>query len=182
MKMTKRIISFLIVALLVAAALPVSSFAAQANTPKEEVVYVNLNADGSVKEIYVVNIFELDADGKVIDYGEYESLRNMTATDEIGYSGNKITVDAKAGKLYYEGNPTLEVEYDMEYDLEDEKLNCPRELFRPNTDKDFLYVQGLNLYLHEKGDKDYLQRVKWLNKPYFPLSACTTRMEASIQR
>lgn len=103
MKMTKRIISFLIVALLVAAALPVSSFAAQANTPKEEVVYVNLNADGSVKEIYVVNIFELDADGKVIDYGEYESLRNMTATDEIGYSGNKITVDAKAGKLYYEG-------------------------------------------------------------------------------
>lgn len=103
MKITKRIISFLIVALLVAATLPVSAFANQANTPKEEVVYVNLNSDGSVKEIYVVNIFELDADGKVIDYGEYESLRNMTATDEIGYSGDKITVDAKAGKLYYEG-------------------------------------------------------------------------------
>ena len=103
MKITKRIISFLIVALLVAATLPVSAFANQANTPKEEVVYVNLNSDGSVKEIYVVNIFELDADGKVIDYGEYESLRNMTATDEIGYSHNKITVDTKAGKLYYEG-------------------------------------------------------------------------------
>ncbi len=103
MKITKRIISFLTVALLIAATLPTSVFAAQANTPKEEVVYVNLNSDGSVKEIYVVNIFELDKDGKVIDYGEYESLRNMTATDEIGYSGNKITVDAKAGKLYYEG-------------------------------------------------------------------------------
>ena len=70
MKITKRIISFLIVALLVAATLPVSAFANQANTPKEEVVYVNLNSDGSVKEIYVVNIFELDADGKVIDYGK----------------------------------------------------------------------------------------------------------------
>ena len=103
MKITRKIISFLLAALLAAAALNVSVFAAESNTPKEEVVYVNLNADGSVKEIYVVNIFELDSDGKVVDYGEYESLRNMTATDEIGYSGGKITVDTKVGKLYYEG-------------------------------------------------------------------------------
>lgn len=77
--------------------------AVETNTPKEEVVYINLNADGSVKEINVVNIFDLDEDGEIIDYGEYESLRNMTTTDEIRYEDNKITIDAKAGKLYYEG-------------------------------------------------------------------------------
>ncbi len=73
------------------------------NTPKEEVVYVNLNADGSLKEINVVNIFELSEDGRITDYGSYTALRNMTTTDEINYSSDTVTVDAKAGKLYYEG-------------------------------------------------------------------------------
>lgn len=73
------------------------------NTPKEEVVYINLNADGSVKEINVVNIFDLDADGRIVDYGKYESLRNMTTTDAIDYTGDTVTIDAGAGKLYYEG-------------------------------------------------------------------------------
>ena len=40
--------------------LPVTAHAVSENTPKEEVVYVNLNNDGSVEEINVVNIFELN--------------------------------------------------------------------------------------------------------------------------
>lgn len=103
MKKIKRILSVFLVALLIIGSMPVSAFAVTDNTPKEEVVYINLNADGSVKEINVVNIFDLDKDGKIIDYGKYESLRNMTTTDKIGYSGENITIDAKAGKLYYEG-------------------------------------------------------------------------------
>lgn len=103
MKHIKRITSILLIALLVVGILPMSAFAASENTPKEEVVYINLNADGSVKEIHVVNIFDLDADGKIVDYGKYESVRNMTSTDEIGYSNETVAIDAKAGKLYYEG-------------------------------------------------------------------------------
>ena len=103
MKHTKRIVSVLLAALLMISILPLSAFAASENTPKEEVVYINLNADGSVKEINVVNIFDLDENGQIIDYGKYESLRNMTTTDRIGYSGETVTIDAKAGKLYYEG-------------------------------------------------------------------------------
>ena len=81
----------------------VSVSAATANTPKEEVVYINLNNDGSVKEINVVNIFELPESGQIIDYGRYQSLRNMTSTDQIDYSDETVTINAKAGKLYYEG-------------------------------------------------------------------------------
>lgn len=103
MKHTKRIVSVLLAALLIIGILPLSAFAISENTPKEEVVYINLNADGSVKEINVVNIFDLDENGQIIDYGKYESLRNMTTTDQIGYSGETVTIDAKAGKLYYEG-------------------------------------------------------------------------------
>ncbi len=100
---SKRITAAFLTAVLVITLLPVSAFAVQENTPKEEVVYINLNADGSVKEINVVNIFDLDKDGQIIDYGKYENLRNMTTTDKIACSGETVTVDTKAGKLYYEG-------------------------------------------------------------------------------
>ena len=103
----KRIVSILIVSMLILSLFPMGvsadDVALLKSTPKEEVIYVSLNGDGSVKEIYVVNIFELDKDGKIIDYGKYESIRNMTTTDELGYSNSTVTVDAKAGKLYYEG-------------------------------------------------------------------------------
>ena len=105
-----------VMAVILSASMTISPLAAEAvpNTPKEEVVYVNLNTDGSVKEINVVNIFDLDKDGQIVDYGRYESLRNMTTTDKIEYSGDKVTVDAKAGKLYYEGKLSQNV---MPWDL-----------------------------------------------------------------
>lgn len=103
-KKLERLLSVLVVAAMVfSVVMPVSAAAAEPNTPKEEVVYINLNTDGSVKEIIVVNIFSLNEAGRIIDYGEYQSLRNMTTTDEIGYSDGIVTIDAGAGKLYYEG-------------------------------------------------------------------------------
>lgn len=103
MKRIKNVISILLVVLLILTLVPNSVFAAENNTPKEEVVYINLNADGSVKEINVVNIFDLDKDGRIIDYGQYENLRNMTTTDNIDYKNNTVTIDTNADKLYYEG-------------------------------------------------------------------------------
>ncbi|MGN1267074.1 MAG: hypothetical protein ACI4UH_03960 [Dorea sp.] len=103
MKSIQKITAIFLAALMLITVLPMPVFAAEPNTAKEEVVYINLNADGSVKEINVVNIFALDKDGKIIDYGEYTELRNMTTTDSIGYKDHTVTVDTKAGKLYYEG-------------------------------------------------------------------------------
>ena len=102
MKSMKRILAVVLALLLTVTLIPVSA-AKNGNTPKEEVVYIRLNGDGSVKEIHVVNIFELDAAGQIIDYGAYENLRNMTTTDELGYANETVTIDAQAGRLYYEG-------------------------------------------------------------------------------
>ncbi|MGN0473514.1 MAG: hypothetical protein ACI4IJ_00325 [Acutalibacteraceae bacterium] len=88
---------------LCSAMIPLAASAATPNTPKEEVIYINLNSNGSVKEINAVNIFNLVSDGKITDYGNYESVRNMTTTDEIDCAGDTVTIDAKAGQLYYEG-------------------------------------------------------------------------------
>ena len=108
MKHRKRIMAAFLAVLLMTSVLPVSALAMpnlalQSNTPKEEVVYINLNADGSVKEINIVNIFDLDEGGEIIDYGKYESVRNMTTTDIINYQNGMVTIDASVGKLYYEG-------------------------------------------------------------------------------
>ena len=89
--------------LLVSLTVPVFAATADSNTPKQEVVYINLNADGSVSEICVVNIFELDENGQIIDYGDYSALRNMTSNDEIIFENETVRIDTKAGKLYYEG-------------------------------------------------------------------------------
>ncbi len=103
-KSIEKIAAVLLASAVALSELPaVRAGAAEPNTPKEEVVYINLNADGSVKEVNVVNIFELSEDGEITDYGRYESLRNMTTTDEIEYSDGEVKIGAKAGKLYYEG-------------------------------------------------------------------------------
>ena len=93
---------FLVSALLVSA-LPVSVSAMEANTDKEEVIYVNLDNDGLVREINAVNIFDGNTEGLIIDYGKYLDVRNMTTTDTIDLSGDAIKINSSAEKLYYEG-------------------------------------------------------------------------------
>ena len=94
---------FLVFALLFTVTAPAAAEAFEENTSKQEVIYINLNNDGSVEKISAVNIFDLSEDGKIIDYGSYTELRNMTSDDEIVFDDEKITIDTKAGKLYYEG-------------------------------------------------------------------------------
>lgn len=103
MKNAKRLSLICMAMLMAVNTVPVSAYAAEENTPKEEVVYINLNADGSVKEINVVNIFTMEKEENIIDYGAYENVRNMTTTDEITYNNEQISIETQAGKLYYEG-------------------------------------------------------------------------------
>lgn len=79
---------------------PISSFGQTAVSQKEEVVYGILGLDGSVDNIYVVNIFE---DSEIVDYGDYDRLTNMTSSDEIIQEADKIKIKTTAPRLYYEG-------------------------------------------------------------------------------
>lgn len=104
MKNKNKIIAIALLASFSLSALgtPIAS-AAEKSSPKEEVVYVNLNDNGSVKDVEVVNIFNTDKAGTVTDYGDYSSVRNMNTTDKISYSNGKTTIDASKGRIYYEG-------------------------------------------------------------------------------
>jgi len=73
------------------------------NTPKEEIVYATLNASGAVDNVYVINSFLLEKAGTIIDYGPYKNATNLTDLAPIGLADNIVTVDAKAGNFYYQG-------------------------------------------------------------------------------
>lgn len=81
-----------------------SAAAAGADTQKDENVYVNLNQDGSVDGIYVVNAFRLEKETDIVDYGKYDSVKNLTTDGELAKKGDTITTTAPAGNFFYQGN------------------------------------------------------------------------------
>ena len=91
-------------ALCLAAACMAPVYAETANTEKEENVYVSLAGDGSVADIYIVNMFALDGKTEIRDYGAYSSVRNLTSEADISLDGDSVTVSAEAGTFYYQGN------------------------------------------------------------------------------
>ncbi|MBP5292405.1 MAG: hypothetical protein J6Y90_07295, partial [Lachnospiraceae bacterium] len=98
----KSMISIALAATMVVCDSPLA-LAADKNTPKEEVVYINLTPEGKVDNVTAVNVFNLAKAGDILDYGNYISVRNMTTTDEIDYDTGKVRMSADAGRIYYEG-------------------------------------------------------------------------------
>jgi putative membrane protein len=95
----------LLLGALLLAGLPASALA-QSNTAKEEAVYINLAHDGTVKNIYVVNAFDLTEEGTVTDYGQYAQTRNMSTDAQIKTEGDAHIFQASKGRFYYQGNMT----------------------------------------------------------------------------
>ena len=94
----KNIPLLLVITMLLTIITPVSA----ANTPleKEEVIYANLNADGTVKDIYAVNIF---GNGDITDFGDYSSVEILNTTDKITQDGDKITFTSSSDRIYCKG-------------------------------------------------------------------------------
>lgn len=118
----KKILSIIMVSIL----LFTSSFtvlAADTASPKEEVVYGLLNLDGSVNNLYVVNIFN---GGKVTDYGNYSEIQNMTSSEELTQKGDQITISTGANKFYYQGtlkNKELPWNISIKYFLDGKEIS-----------------------------------------------------------
>jgi len=107
------------------ASLPQQAPAAEASASKEEVVYANLGSDGSVGKIYVVNIFESTEGGTVKDYGDYESVLNLTDTSAISRNGEELTFNMGPGRFYYQGNLKSKIlpwDFDISYMLNGVRL------------------------------------------------------------
>jgi len=72
---------------------------------KDETVYANLNYDGSVDSIYVVNRLEAPYTGIYTDYGSYSEVRNLTCTAKPTVENNKVSwkLTPNPRGFYYQG-------------------------------------------------------------------------------
>ena len=89
---------------------------ADTNTSKDEVVYVKLNNNGNVDNVYVVNSFDVKNGEKIVDYGRYSNVLNLSTSDKLNYSSG--VVDANVSdtnkKFYYQGDmKNCEIPWDI---------------------------------------------------------------------
>lgn len=70
---------------------------------KEEVVYVKLTDQGSPSSVHVVNIFRLQEEGELTDYGNYQKVTNLTSLEQMIHVNDQIRVKTLPGIFYYEG-------------------------------------------------------------------------------
>ncbi len=94
---------------------------------KEEIIYVTLDASGSVVSAYVVNSFP---GGEITDYGDYTSVRVLNTEDEIEYANGVATLTSDASRVYYQGtleSPALPWNIALEYSLDGKRVT-PEEI------------------------------------------------------
>lgn len=65
----------------------------------------------------------------------------------------------------------LFISYDIACTLPDIGLNCPKEMFRPNITPDFIYINGINLFMRGSDDDYHMESagVRWEKTPDFPV-------------
>lgn len=78
-----------------------------ADASKTQVVYAKADAQGALEGAYVVNSFEADEGGTVVDEGAYESVAGLTDSRAVGFSetAGLTTFDVSADEQFsYQGN------------------------------------------------------------------------------
>lgn len=97
---------------------------------KDEIVYVSTDLSGQPKGVYVVNAFRLGEAGTIRDYGNYESVENLSNVNPIRSKDGQQEVKAESGKFFYQGNnPEKKLPWNIElhYFLEGKEVK-PEEL------------------------------------------------------
>ncbi|WP_163583431.1 YhgE/Pip domain-containing protein [Gracilibacillus saliphilus] len=109
---------------------PFSVVAASATAPKDEVIYATLQPNGEELNMYVVNSFEVEEQEKLVDYGNYTNVKNLTDLSEITKEGDEISFTTSEETFYYQGdleNKPLPWDFTIHYQLDGEEVN-PEEL------------------------------------------------------
>jgi len=101
-KKLKKFMSLILVSVMISS-FTSTVFASQENSPKEETVYVMLDQKGTAGNVYVVNSYENYSGGELLDYGKYDSVRNLSTLDVLKNENSQVTATVPKGKFYYEG-------------------------------------------------------------------------------
>ena len=106
-----------------------SSFANE-NTYKEEIVYIKVDENGKIDNIYVVNSFNNNLENKIVDYGDYINVLNLSTTDKLNYKEGILdsNINNEESKFYYQGemdkNTQIPWDINIEYYLDGKSISA----------------------------------------------------------
>ncbi|HLR51982.1 MAG TPA: YhgE/Pip domain-containing protein [Candidatus Avamphibacillus sp.] len=140
MRMKKWLI-IIVSGLLVFAAFPITAFSDENSdkespdidkgpgnySAKDEVIYGNMDANGNINNMYVVNSFHITEPGEIIDYGDYTTVRNLTDLSDIKQTGNEVHFQAEEEEFYFQGelkNQALPWDIEITYLLDGIEVNA----------------------------------------------------------
>lgn len=90
---------------------------------KSESVYSVLEANGDIREMYVINHIR----GSKVDYGTYIDITNLTSQEEIKMEEEKISIPQKKDGFYYQGSinkKTSPWHIRIQYKVDGEKVDA----------------------------------------------------------
>lgn len=143
--LTKKWFAVMMSGLLIFASFPSAFFANEKNdeenakteteagkySAKDEVVYGNLDGNGNVEGMYVVNTFRVTDPGEIVDHGNYTNVRNLTDLSDVELTDdNRVHLQADEGEFYYQGeleNKSLPWNISITYLLNGKEIS-PEEL------------------------------------------------------
>lgn len=99
----------------------------EAKNSKNENVYVRMDSEGDVTGTYVVNAFTVTEAGEITDYGDYESIHNLTSLEAIEEDKDEYTFYSEKGKFYYQGNMAdaqLPWDFEIRYILDGKEVDA----------------------------------------------------------
>lgn len=132
-----------------------------ASYTKNENVYASLATDGTASDAYVVNHFSVKSSGKIIDYGKYNDVKNLTTLDSLKDKDSSIDFQADDGEFYYQGqmkNVQLPWNFAISYKL-DGKSVIADELAGKSGKLEITFKSTKNSKADESFYDNYLMQV-----------------------
>src|SRR5699024_10395646 len=129
---------------------------------KDEVIYGNLDVNGNVKDMYVVNNFNVTEPGLLVDYGDYSHVRNLTDLSEIEQMNHdEVHFQADETNFYYQGNlgnKPLPWNISISYIVDGEKVK-PEELAGISGDLEIQITTSANENVDPTFFENYLIQI-----------------------
>lgn len=136
----KRILSLLLCLVLL---LPTAVLAQPQLPEKEEVVYAKMMPGGPVSQVLVVSAF-LGQGESLIDYGDYQSVQNLTDAQELEVLSREVQINSSTEDFYYQGQltvPQMPWHLSIEYALEGKKISAEKLKGKDGDLKIYLHVR-----------------------------------------
>ncbi len=101
--------------------------ASTAGFSKSEIVYATLDWTGAPEAAYVVNLFDVESAGRVVDYGSYSAIKPLSEEKQLERVGDAVSFEVEEGSFSYQGDvaaPALPWNVQMSYELNGEAVTA----------------------------------------------------------